>query len=103
MRAMFWSRWVREYLPQLNQRSCWKDKTPSFKVGELVLVQDEDLKRRKWPLGRILEVYSGDDGIMRGVKVRIRNGAYVRPVAKLFKLEDHVNEVSHREENGGDV
>ncbi len=95
LRAMFWKRWVQEYLPQLTQRSCWKNKTPTFNVGELVLVKDEDLKRNKWPLGRILEVNPGDDGVVQVVKVRMRGGEYVRPVAKLYKLEDS----RHGEEN----
>ena len=99
LRSMFWSRWVREYLPELNQRPCWKNKTPSFSVNELVLVQEDDIKRNKWPLGRVLEVKPGDDGVVRVVKVRMQSGAYVRPVTKLYKLEDNPSDLRHGEEN----
>ncbi len=103
LRAMFWSRWVHEYLPQLNRRPCWKDRTCSFKVGELVLIKDDDIKRNKWPLGRVLEVKPGEDGVVRVVKVRTSSGSYVRPVAKLFKLEDNGNDIRHGEENVADI
>ena len=89
LRAMFWSRWVREYLPQLTERARWNDKTPNFKKGELVLVKDDDLKRNKWPLGRIIDIKPGTDGVVRVVTVRMLNGEFVRPVAKLYKLEDN--------------
>ena len=88
LRSIFWTRWVREYLPLLASRPCWRDKTPNFRANELVLVKDEDLKRNKWPLARITETYPGDDGVVRKVRVRMRNGEYDRPVAKLLKLED---------------
>ena len=46
LQRTFWSRWVKEYLPSLTKRSCWTEKTPNLEVGELVLVHEEDLKRR---------------------------------------------------------
>ena len=102
LRAMFWTRWVREYLPGLNQRSCWKKKTPPFNVGELVLVRDDDIKRNKWPLGRIVDVKPGEDGIVRVAEVRMKDGSYVRPVAKLLKLEDNLFDMRHGEEDVAD-
>ena len=32
----------------------------------------------------------GKDGVLRVVKVRTKDGEYVRPVAKLYKLEENV-------------
>ena len=71
------------------KRPCWRDKKPNFQEGELVLIQDDDLKRRKWPLGRITRVMPGTDNVVRVVDVKTKTGTYTRPVAKLFKLEDH--------------
>ena len=49
---------------------------------------DDDLKRGKWPLGRVTRALPGDDGIVRVVEVRTANGLYTRPVVKLCRLED---------------
>ena len=37
----YWSRWLREYVPELQRRSKWLNKTRNFKVGDLVLMCDE--------------------------------------------------------------
>ena len=54
-----------------------------------MLVQEDDSKRGKWPLGRITRVMPGADGVVRVAEVKTKTGTYTRPVAKLCKLEDH--------------
>ena len=88
LQSTFWTRWVKEYLPSLTKRACWRDRKPNFEVGELVLVQDDDTKRRKWPLGRITKVMPGADNVVRTIEVKTKSGIYTRPVAKIYKLED---------------
>ena len=88
LQASFWQRWVKEYLPTLMKRPCWRTQKPNFVEGELVLVQDDDFKRGKWPLGRITKVMPGADDVVRMVEVKMRNATYTRPVSKLYKLED---------------
>ena len=87
---MFWSRWQKEYLPEITKRSKWTEKTNgSFKEGELVLVLDDMTRKGSWNLGRLTELKVSDDGIVRVVKVKTKNGTYTRPVAKIAKLEDN--------------
>ena len=88
LRAMFWTRWTKEYLPSLTKRPCWRKGIPNLTVGELVLVVDEDLKRGKWPLARVTRVMPGADGVVRVAEVKTKSGVYTRPMTKLIRLED---------------
>ena len=89
LRAMFQSRWVKEYLPTLTVRSKWRTKTPNVKVGELVLVQEDDVKRGKWPLARVTTVTPGEDGVVRVIGIRTKTGVYTRPVTRICRLEEN--------------
>ena len=87
----FWERWLREYLPQLTTRGKGKLKLPNFKKDELVLLgNDDEFGKGKWSLARIVETMPGDDGIVRVVRVRTKDGEYTRPAVKVFRLEDNV-------------
>ena len=55
----------------------------------MVLMQEEDSKRGKWPLGRITKVMPGGDGVVRTIEVKTKTGTYTRPAVKIFKLEDN--------------
>ena len=84
----FWRRWKREYLPILTTRRSWNDKFVNHNVGDLVLLSDKDSPRGKWPLARITKVMPGVDGIVRVAEVQTKEGRYVRPTARLYKLEE---------------
>ena len=83
----FWQRWLREWLPGLSIRKKWHRERRDVHVGEVVLVISPDTPRGNWPLGRVLEVYPGDDGRVRVVKVQVGEGTLTRPVTKLCPLE----------------
>ena len=61
-----WRRWIREYIPTLQHRRKWTREREDFKVGDIVLVVDPNAARGHWPLGRIIEVFSGNDGHVLG-------------------------------------
>ena len=74
-----------------------------MKVGELVLVQDDDIKRGKCPLARVIGVMSGRDGIVRFAEINTRSGVYTRPISKLLRLEDTVGDVPQGGEDVGET
>lgn len=39
----FWKRWESEYLTSLLQRKKWLNEKEHFKIGQLVLIADENL------------------------------------------------------------
>lgn len=85
---VFWRRWVREYLPSLQERQKWYKKQRNFAVDDIVLVHDDKKPRNSWPLGRILEVFANSrDGLVRSVKLRTSTSELVRPINKIVLLE----------------
>ena len=85
----FWARWTKEYIPTIIKRHKWNKPGDNrqITVGDLVLVEDDETKKRAWSLGRIEELMTSDDGIVRVAKVRTRNGLYTRPMTKIGPLE----------------
>ncbi|XP_059045303.1 uncharacterized protein LOC131841083 [Achroia grisella] len=84
---MFWSRWVKEYLPTLiPRRSPGQNREQTVTVGDMVLIVDPSLPRGTWPLGRIATVFPGRDGIVRVAEVSTSGGILRRPLKRLVKL-----------------
>jgi hypothetical protein len=85
---VFWRRWIREYLPSLQERQKWKKVRRNLEVGDIVLILDEKTPRCSWPLGRIIEVHTNRrDGLVRSVKVKTASSVLIRPVDKIIYLE----------------
>lgn len=85
----FWKRWIKEYRPQILKRTIWFDdrKEIRFKVGDVVMLIDENLKRGKWPKGKIQKVHvNKSDGKIRNVTVETTSGTYSRPITKVAYL-----------------
>ena len=88
----FWNRWRREYLPDLREGHRMKTiSSAEVKTGDVVVIQDDNVKRGMWKTGIVEEVIKGKDGNIRGAKVRkIGKGKpeiLNRPLQKLFPLE----------------
>ena len=99
---MIWKRWTREYLPQWNQRSKWsKEHVRNLKEGELGWMVDESVKRCEYKMGRVIQVFKGNDGVVRSARVKMAHGEFNRPVVKLAPVfYDGVSEIENR---AGDV
>ena len=67
----FWKRWMREWRPLLNARQKWTEAKPDLKIGDTLLAISPDCPRAHWPLGRVQEVFPGQDGHVRVAKIQI--------------------------------
>ena len=81
-----WQRWKKEYLQSLQTRRKWIQHRPNLCVGDIVLLKEAMFEKQTWPLARIEEVFTGDDGLVRVVAIRCGNKIYRRPVHKLVLL-----------------
>ncbi|KAI5743619.1 hypothetical protein M8J77_020242 [Diaphorina citri] len=64
-----------------------------LKPGLLVLIKADNSPVLCWPLGRILEVFPGQDGVVRVARVQTRGGELLRPAVKLCPLPNQANVV----------
>ena len=84
---IFWTRWQKEYLQQLQVRQKWLSPTDPFKTGDIVLIKDFDTHRNLWPLGRVVKTFSSEDNQIRKVELkRGNNTTCVRPISQLVRL-----------------
>ena len=87
----FWSRFVKEYLSNLQPRPKWYEACANLKVGDVVLVKEvRSNYRPNYPLGRITAVHPGCDGMIRNVDLKLADGRlFTRDIRKLVPLESH--------------
>ncbi|XP_067672348.1 uncharacterized protein [Haliotis asinina] len=83
---VFWSRWRREYLLNLQVRQKWNESKRSMQVGDIVLITDQNTPRLQWPMGRVIATESDKRGHVRSVVLRTLKGELRRPVHKLVLL-----------------
>ncbi|XP_030586866.1 uncharacterized protein LOC115781376 [Archocentrus centrarchus] len=88
---IFWTRWTKEYLPSLQQRQKWTHHSRNYQVGDIVLVLHESTPHSQWPLGLVIDVNVGADGLVRSVQVKTQTGIYTRPIHKLCLLEGNMD------------
>lgn len=66
----FWKRWKDEYLLELQGRTKWREGHSNLKIGDMVIVMEDEIAPSCWKIGRIQQVYPGADGWVRNVKIR---------------------------------
>ncbi|XP_041970663.1 uncharacterized protein LOC121727052 [Aricia agestis] len=83
---MFWSRWVKEMLPQLIPRSKWTQEETPLKVGDFVFIADPNSPRNCWLRGTVEAVMPGKDERVRVVDIRTRAGILRRSAARVARV-----------------
>jgi len=66
----FWSKWNKDYLSSLQQRTKWKSPIENLKVGQLVTIKDDDSPPTKWLLARVVKIKPGKDSRVRVAQLR---------------------------------
>ncbi|XP_013384334.1 uncharacterized protein LOC106154518 [Lingula anatina] len=83
----FWDRWLKEYLPTLQERQKWLRPKRNLQVGDLVLIIDENAPRGCWPKALVQQVFPDRFGHVRQVMLKTSKGQLRRDVRKLCLLE----------------
>lgn len=69
----FWKSWSADYLSSLLPRKKWLSEKENIKIGQTVLIVDEDLAPGRWKMATICELLPSKDGFVRNVVVEIAN------------------------------
>lgn len=85
---LFWKRWIREYLPLLQERQKWNQEKRNFVPGDLVMVADSTAPRGSWMLGRVLETFPDKRGLVRVVRLKTKTNIIERPITKICLLNE---------------
>lgn len=86
MTEHFWKRWENEYLTTLQERKKWRKEKENVRIGQLILLKDENLPPAQWRMGRIIELLPGKDGLVRNILVRTDRTTLKRPIQKICIL-----------------
>ena len=82
---IYWKRWVKEYLPLLQERKKWCRPKRNVAVNDVVMIVDSGL-RGSYTLGRVESVVEDKKGLVRIVNVKTKTTTLQRPIDKLVVL-----------------
>ncbi|GFV20657.1 integrase catalytic domain-containing protein [Trichonephila clavipes] len=86
--AAWWGGWWerKEYLSGLIQKQN-DNRVREPRIGEMVLIGNDNKKRLSRPIAKIIELIPGRDGEIRTVRLKTLHGTVIRPVQRIFPLE----------------
>ena len=86
LKRTFWQAWSRDYVLGLQGKAKWHQGQPNLRIGDLVIIHEDNLPPQKWLTGRVVSVIEGQDGKVRVAEVQANGGVFKRPIAKLAVL-----------------
>ena len=86
IRNSFWKTWYKEVLHQIQQTNKWYFPKRNLKVGDIVIISDENSPPALWPLGAVISVKTDKNGLVRVATIQTQNSTFVRPIHKLIYL-----------------
>ena len=74
-----------------------KGEHPTVQIGDVVVVEEGNMPRSSWRLGKVERLIKGHDNQVTGahVKVAKTNVVVQRPVSRLYKIESKEDKVNN--------
>ena len=69
--------------PALVPRRKWNADRRNVRVNDVVVVENPNVVRGNWTIGKVMEVFPGKDSKVRNVRVKTSCGEYERPVNRI--------------------
>uniref|UniRef100_A0A2H1WM60 SFRICE_016310 n=1 Tax=Spodoptera frugiperda TaxID=7108 RepID=A0A2H1WM60_SPOFR len=86
LKQQFWNRFSNEYIFYLQQRTKWTDSDGVLEEGAMVVLKEQQTPPLMWPLGRIVRLIPGRDGISRVADVKTKRGIVRRAYNTIYLL-----------------
>ncbi|XP_028415683.1 uncharacterized protein LOC114539211 [Dendronephthya gigantea] len=83
---LFWTRWKKEYLLTLQERSKWQQPKRNLMTGDVVILKEENTPRNVWPLSLVVDTEPDSQGFVRTVMIKAKETVYKRPISKIVLL-----------------
>ena len=84
---------MQEYLPLLQTRQKWLTPKRNVKLGDIVLIVDQDSPRGSWPMAKVIETFPDKWGFVRRAKLQTATRTVLeRPVQKMCLLLEMDND-----------
>lgn len=79
----FWRRFKSDILSSMQIRTKWQEKQPNLRENDLVIIKDDRFPVGHWPMGRIISLHPGADGLVRVATIKTASTILKRPIVKL--------------------
>ncbi|KAL7825761.1 hypothetical protein SRHO_G00334990 [Serrasalmus rhombeus] len=96
MADIFWKRWTREYLPQLQERQKWTRISRNFTVGDIVLIVDHTAPRNSWVMDKVVEEIPDKNGLSEGVTAEMDSQVALEALEALLEVTVIAGAISGR-------
>ncbi|KAL6731694.1 hypothetical protein Aduo_002532 [Ancylostoma duodenale] len=99
----FWELWQKEYLAALAEKNATRSPRKQAakrepRVGDVVLIRQENKARSMWPIGLVLELFTSKDRLPRSALLRAgKKNILERSVNQLVPLEVTASDVNNLE------
>ncbi|XP_075250926.1 uncharacterized protein LOC142343123 [Convolutriloba macropyga] len=75
----YWSRLLKEFVPELNRRRRWQHANAELKEDDVVWLYKDSTPRGIWPNGRIFMAHVSRDGVARSFDIKTSTAIDQRP------------------------
>lgn len=83
----FWSSFKNDYLSTVQNRYKWNTKERNLNINDIVLIKEDHSPPGVWPMGRVIQVFPGTDGVVRNVRLKTESTELNRAVRNLVSLK----------------
>ena len=73
----FWGRWRKEYLVNLREShkpATTKGEYPTIQMGDVIFMEEGNMPRSSWRLGKVEGLIKGHDNQVRGAHMKVTSG-----------------------------